>query len=367
LKERLNLIPLVRFSIFIVCFLIPIFSIALAEDQTGSIIIASSPIDCDVLLELNTQNAKALTVKGGEITNQTPSTLNIKKTEFQVSINGIQSGTYPITFKRDDILLKSEVNIQAGKTSLIKGNFENRKVFVIPQVFIGRDGAPMVLIPEGEFQMGGNDGDEDEQPIHKVYTDAFYMDVYEVTNTQYKKFMEATGHKPPIYWDNPNCNVPDKPVVGVIWQDAVDYCKWVGKRLPTEAEWEKAARGGLEGKKYPWGDDERIEAPTAMQNPGLTSAYPVGCFAPNGYGLHDMERNAWEWCSDLYDEKYYAKSIEKNPQGPDTGNERVLRGGSWFSGIYTPLPVSYRYSFDILKSSILIGFRCVSQSIEPQN
>ena len=331
-------------------------------EQIGTIIITSSPVNCEVTIG-NIKNIDSLSIKGGEIFDKASPSLKIKKADFQLNIDGIPKGKYNLIFKRDNTSIKSEINIQEDKTSLIKGNFSDGKVFMIPQVFIAKDGAPMVLVPASEFQMGSDIGDIDEKPIHKVYLDEFYIDVYEVTNEQYRKFMDATGHEPPLYWDDPKCNAPDQPVVGVTWQDAVDYCKWAGKRLPTEAEWEKSARGDLIGKQYPWGDevDMEISDPMAQENPGLNSAYPVGCFRPNAYGLHDMERNAWEWCHDWYGEEYYVELSEKNPQGPDAGEEKVLRGGSWFSGIYTPLPVSYRYRFDPEKSSVLIGFRCVSQ------
>jgi len=338
-------------------------SFVVQAEQTGTIVITSSPVGCEVTIE-NVKSADSLSIKGGEILDKTSPLLKIRKVDSQLNIGGIPKGKYEIILKRGDTSIKSEINIQEDKASLIKGNFSDGKAFIIPQVFIAKDGAPMVLVPAGEFQMGSDIGDIDEKPIHKVYLDEFYIDVYEVTNEQYRKFIDATKHEPSLYWDDPKCNAPDQPVVGVTWQDAVDYCKWAGKRLPTEAEWEKSARGGLVGKQYPLGDDENIEEtpePMAQENPGLNSAYPVGCFKPNAYGLHDMERNAWEWCHDWYGEEYYANSSEKNPQGPDTGDEKVLRGGSWFSGIYTPLPVSYRYRFDPEKSSVLIGFRCVSK------
>ncbi len=206
---------------------------------------------------------------------------------------------------------------------------------------IGKDGAPMVLIPAGEFQMGSNYGDGDEKPVHTVYLDAFYIDKYEVTNAQYKKFMDATGYKAPEYWNDPDLNKPDHPVVGVSWYDAVAYAEWAGKRLPTEAEWEKAARGGLVGKRYPWGDsishdDANYDGTGGKDRWEYTS--PVGSFAPNGYGLYDMAGNVWEWCSDwyyrfyyfsLYYRFYYFRSPRANPRGPDSGTIKVLRGGSW--------------------------------------
>lgn len=120
---------------------------------------------------------------------------------------------------------------------------------------IGKDGAQMILIPAGEFKMGNNFSDPDERPVHIVYLDDFYIDKYEVTNAQYEKFVDATQYKTPIWWSDSNFNAPNQPVVGISWYDAVAYCNWSGKRLPTEAEWEKSARGGLERKKYTWGNE----------------------------------------------------------------------------------------------------------------
>lgn len=249
----------------------------------------------------------------------------------------------------------------------------------------GKDGAEMVLIPAGEFQMGSVDGFDDEKPVHTVYVDAFYMDVYEVTNALYKKFVDATGHSAPECRDNSTYNAPEQPVVGVSWHDAIAYAEWSGKRLPTEAEWEKAARGGLKAKKYPWGDklthgDANYSGTGGKDRWDGTS--PVGSFSANGYGLYDMAGNVYEWCADWYDSGYYSASPERNPTGPSSGTGRVLRGGSWddkqvrveLLTCYTlsqnlqgdncdNLRVSDRnyYGPPYAYAYLVVGFRCVSQ------
>ncbi len=228
---------------------------------------------------------------------------------------------------------------------------------------IGKDGAPMVLIPAGEFQMGSSDGNDDEKPVHTVYLDAFYMDVYEATNAQYKKFMDATEHSAPKSWSDSDFNAPNQPVVGVTWHDAVAYAKWAGKRLPTEAEWEKAARGGLEGKKYPWGNSIS-HANANYYGIGGRDRWeymaPVGSFAPNGYGLYDMAGNVWEWCADWYDGEYYVNSPRRNPTGPSSGQYRVLRGGSCVSLFANILRTAdRRRSLYPTITYVLDGFRCV--------
>ena len=249
----------------------------------------------------------------------------------------------------------------------------------------------MALIPAGEFQMGSEE--DDEKPIHTVYLDAFYIDKYEVTNAQYRLFVEATGHREPEGygyidgkwvdgfkpWQDSNFNGDKHPVVCVSWEDAKAYCHWAGKRLPTEAEWEKAARVGLLGKKYPWGDerapgelvgnfsDKTTETAFVSRNyiPSYNDGYiytsPVGSFKPNGYGLYDMAGNVWECCSDWYDKNYYSNSPIKNPKGADSGVYRVLRGGSWFSLLGRDLTLSYRYFYLPTNRIALVGFRCVDQ------
>lgn len=227
---------------------------------------------------------------------------------------------------------------------------------------VGNDNAIMVLIPAGEFQMGSENKD-DEMPIHTVYIDDFYMDVHEVTNAQYQEFLNATGHEPPEYWNDPKFNAPDQPVVGVTWYDAVAYCQWAGKRLPTEAEWEKAARGGLVGYQYPWGDTLTRNDANYIGIGGSDIWYdtsPVCSFAPNDYGLFDMIGNVYEWCLDYYDYNYYSDSPSSNPIGPEEGITRVLRGGSCYDGYLSDyLRVASRFNYYPAPTNGIVGFRCV--------
>ena len=246
-----------------------------------------------------------------------------------------------------------------------------------PERITGKDGAPMALIPAGEFQMGDDDGDDDEKPVHTVYLDAFYIDVYEVTNAQYKKFMDATGLPAPSSWNDSRFNDPNQPVVGVSWYDAAAYAQWAGKRLPTEAEWEKAARGGLMGVRYPWGDKISHDDANYASTDGVDRwkhTAPVGSFPPNGYGLYDMAGNVWEWCMDQYDASFYAMSLKDNPVAGgsiifadniflNVKTSRVLRGGSWF-GKPDSLRVASRGHAHPSYTFIHNGFRCAS-SVSP--
>jgi len=246
----------------------------------------------------------------------------------------------------------------------------------LPPKAVGKDGAPMVLIPAGEFLMGSDDGDDNERPVHPVYLDTFYMDVYQVTNERYAKFLneygketDSAGHEL-INIDNKSCLIEksgrtyrprsgyeNHPVNCVSWYGAVAYAEYYDKRLPTEAEWEKAARGGLEGKKYPWGD----ESPEGRANFKSGGTKPIGSFAPNGYGLYDMAGNAWEWCSDWYDKNYYKGSPRENPTGPSSGKYRVCRGGSWDYYPYG-LRAAYRGWGDPSYGYGARGFRCCVSS-----
>lgn len=191
-----------------------------------------------------------------------------------------------------------------------------------------------VRIAATSVLMGADEGRDDERPAHRVWVDAFEIGACQVTNADYADFLRATGHRAPPSMDDPRFSDPRQPVVAVSWFDAVAYCTWLGTttgtdvRLPTEAEWECAARGGLEEKAFPWGDG----APQSRPDYDVrwrTGPEPVAGQAPNGYGLFDICENVHEWCSDWYDPGYYAVSPDRNPRGPEAGVRRASRGGSW--------------------------------------
>jgi formylglycine-generating enzyme len=225
----------------------------------------------------------------------------------------------------------------------------------------------MVLIKGGVFQMGSDDGMPYEAPVHEVIVNSFYMDATEVTVADFAKFVKATNYmteaekfgssgvfdvnaqqwtmKSNVNWQHPegenSTAVPNEPVCQISWNDAVAYAKWAGKRLPTEAEWEYAARGGLKNKEYAWGDELtpngaimanywQGEFPSNNTNEdGFQKRAPVKSFKPNDYGLYDMAGNVWEWTADWYADDYYENSPKQNPTGAEAGEERVMRGGSW--------------------------------------
>jgi len=263
------------------------------------------------------------------------------------------------------------------------------------------DGMKMVYVPAGEFLMGSPDGvgSADEHPQHSVHLDAYWIDQTEVTISMFSEFVNNTGYKTQAEnvgysnyykndasvrvdgadWTHPVglstniINLNNYPVVNVSWNDAVAYCKWAGRRLPTEAEWEKAARG-TDGRTYPWGnqlsctrgnlDDETIiDASTVLGQPncdGFDRTSPVGAF-PEGkspYDAMDMSGNVWEWVNDWYSKKYYVEDHSNNPQGPSSSEVgRVLRGGSWYTEEKF-LRSAYREADDPLYTNDSIGFRC---------
>jgi formylglycine-generating enzyme len=192
----------------------------------------------------------------------------------------------------------------------------------------------MARVPEGWFAMGCESGRDDEKPVHRVWVDGFELGAHQVTNAEYGRLVAATSAPTPAYWKDANFNDPRMPVVAVSWQEAASYCEWLsaatGKlyRLPTEAEWERAARGGAEGLLYPWGDAPPEMVPDYGKRWKL-GPERVGLYPPNGYGLYNLGDNVHEWCADWYHDGYYARSAERNPQGPKSGSRRASRGGSW--------------------------------------
>ena len=231
----------------------------------------------------------------------------------------------------------------------------------------------MALVPAGELSMGRHrttaDDEKgmrplalrDDRPVHKVHIDGFYLDVDEITHADYAKFVATTQRTPPYHWlggEMPAAKA-DLPIYNVDWEDATAYCSWVGKRLPTEAEWEKAARGGLEGLDYPWGDDKPSDDLALFNTPKGPGA--VGERKPNGYGLRDMAGGVAEWCSDWFDRTYYESSPARNPQGPQTGMYKIIRGGSWSSGPRR-ITVFFRNWVRPNQKTPNLGFRCAQSA-----
>ncbi|MBN1995201.1 MAG: SUMF1/EgtB/PvdO family nonheme iron enzyme [Anaerolineae bacterium] len=238
--------------------------------------------------------------------------------------------------------------------------------------------AGMVLVPAGPFEMGSDNGQDDEKPIHTVTLDAFYIDQYELTNSRYAACVEAGVCAPPSstrsstrdsYYGNPEYN--EYPVIYVNWEQAQTYCRWRGARLPTEAEWEKAARG-VDGRAYPWGNDfdgSRLnfcdkscgfDWADKNYDDGYADTAPVGSYpiGASPYQVYDMAGNVWEWTADWYASDYYANSPPENPPGPASGEYRVVRGGAWSNNSLSARAAA-RYGFAPASSNYGLGFRCV--------
>lgn len=236
---------------------------------------------------------------------------------------------------------------------------------------VGKDSAPMVLVPAGDFVMGTDKGDEDEAPTHRVRLHAFYIDKFEVTNRQYAKYVEAIQSEPP--WGFSDKDMPvthaDHPVRWVSWMDAVGYCLWVGKRLPTEAEWEKAARGTDE-RVYPWGDEPPtpVHAVYGLKEGGEETVSAIGRHdkGQSPYGVQDLAGNLYEWVQDWYAEDFYSSFINSpaiNPRGPPEGTAKVQRGGSYINTPYR-LRSSFRTKADPTEQDHNVGFRCAQDVVK---
>ena len=249
----------------------------------------------------------------------------------------------------------------------------------------------LVRIPAGPFLMGSEEGDRPERPAHVVSVDECFISACPVTNEEYASFVRGTSRRPPGVWELPvvvnpaqeaafrelaapyrwNGHEPpparlDHPVVLVTYDDASEYCRWLADqtgrpfRLPTEAEWEKAVRGGLEGKRYPWGDaidpSNAAFLPHASMKPRMGTR-SVKSYPPNGYGLYDAVGNVWSWVSDWYRADYYTVADSRNPRGPATGSLRVLRGGAWTNDDVKYLRSAFRHPVPPDTYAYSIGFR----------
>ncbi len=237
----------------------------------------------------------------------------------------------------------------------------------------------MVMVPAGEFLMGSDPRKDpaagpQEQPLHRVTLDAFEIDRYEISNVEYLRFVLSTGASWPQFWRAKP--FPDKmathPVINVSWQEADAYCRWAGKRLPTEAEWEKAARGE-DGRMFPWGDEPAGWIKSNIAHPGSKrgAKYPplanINRYdkGVSPYGAYQLAGNVSEWVSDWFDPDYYRKNIIENPQGPDTGELKVFRGGSWNEDPEVARSAG-RNGGEPTRKSYLTGFRCAKSDVSHQ-
>jgi sulfatase modifying factor 1 len=253
----------------------------------------------------------------------------------------------------------------------------------------------LARIPAGHFLMGAEDGEADERPVHEVYVEEFFIGRCPVTNDEYATFVQATGHPSPAVrtlplvgsgergeefktiaaayeWEagKPPHDRGEHPVVLVRRDDCVAYCRWLSDelnrivRLPTEAEWEKAARGGVDNLRYPWGDEvdpARCNFLSNGRGKSDSGTRPVGSCPSNGFGLFDMVGNVWEWVADWYAPDYYAKGSNRDPQGPVDGVMRIVRGGAWITEDVSLLRSAHRHRVPDDTYAPSIGFRIACQ------
>ncbi len=264
-----------------------------------------------------------------------------------------------IEFDDDEQGTLANVEIVSGKSAAVEPLDQAPLIKPVKSEIVIIEGTEMILVPGGEFIMGNDKGYKDEGPTHKVFLTGYYIDRFPVTNKQFKEYLKDTDAEPPRnFWDHPDFNHDDQPVIGVNWDEAKAYCNWAGKRLPTEAEWEKAARG-TDARQYPWGNEWEPNRCNSLEigvkKTTVVDAYPNGV---SPYGVMDLAGNVYEWCEDWYDEMAYQYSTYKNPTGPKFGTMKILRGGSW-SNLPGNIRVTFRLKSTPDRHVQTFGFRCV--------
>jgi formylglycine-generating enzyme required for sulfatase activity/tRNA A-37 threonylcarbamoyl transferase component Bud32 len=316
-------------------------------EQPGTVSITSTPEGAEIYIDD--------VFKG-----VTPQTIDLAK------------GTYTVRLEIDGYEIYKKENITIEKDRDTPLDFKLEPIPVISNTNCPTTkGIEFVSVKGGTFQMGDqfNEGYSDETPVHTVTVDDFCMSKYEITFAQYDAFCEATGRTKP---DDEGWGRGNRPVINVSWEDATAFCEWAGGRLPTEAEWEYAARSGGKKEKYAGFSDESLIYQYANfcdvncskswkdenQDDGYQYTAPVGSYKPNGLGLYDMSGNVWEWCADWYDSDYYDRKVKDNPEGPETGEYKVVRGGSWYATPYN-LRSTDRYYYTPSSGYTYIGFRVV--------
>ena len=278
--------------------------------KTGSLQFKIKPVDAEVVL------------KKGETV--------VDKWKGLKIVQELMTGEYEIEAKAEGYKTYSKkIKIEENKTYaenavMEEGSDEDKKY--ITEETKKNKYPGMVFVKGGWYEMGSNNGDDNEKPVHRVWVDDYYIGKYEVTFAEYDKFCEATGRKKPSDngWGRGN-----RPVINVSWHDAKAYCEWKGGRLPTEAEWEYAAKGGANSRGYKYSGSNDIGSIVWYSGNSGSKIHPVGSKSPNELGIYDMSGNVWEWCNDWYGKNYYSNSPDRNPQGPSSGKYRILRGGSW--------------------------------------
>lgn len=349
----------------------------------GSLDIKTKPSEAEILLE-----GKSIGTSPKTILEQHPGTYKVKLTKegyytkkVTVQVSSGQTSEINIKLKRFEGDLRVN-SMPKGANLLVDGKPKgktNTRVYLKPgshiisiqkagykqlkkkinvsgnspvtlNLVMEKHGAPdvegMIYISGGEFIMGSDSGNPNEKPARTVTIDGFYIDKYEVTNAQFRKFVEATGHIEPAFWNDEDLSKPNHPVVGVSWEDAAAYAKWAGKRLPTEAEWEKAARG-FDGRNYPWGDEYKAGYANKFgPADGHKFTAPVNSYSKGAspYGALNMAGNVWEWCDDWY-------------KGSPSGELKVMRGGSWEDSEKN-LRTSNRSAETVKYYNYNLGFRC---------